>query len=183
MKTSSSQSIFAFKWKYVILPWIFLALSVVLIWVYYSRLPFQVAWHFKSDGSGDGFVIKPLIIFWTLLPQVLLTLGATLITWIFTFMANRYLEAEHVLVDPRRIFMLIGNMVAIPQLIIVFAMLDIFRYNSNQSHLQPSVLIFALIVMVAGGIVLGVLLMQVMQHVYRGGKKVNPKSDTLNPKS
>lgn len=174
MKTTNNKSVFAFRWRYVALPLIFLLISIILVIVYYNRLPFQVAWHFKSDGSADGWVIQPLIVFWVLLPQFVLTIGATVVTRVISILAGRYLMAESALVRPQKIMLIMGNMVAIPQLIILFAMLDIFSYNTNQTHLHPSVLIFALIVMVVGAIVLSAFFVQTMQQVWRG-KIVNPK--------
>jgi uncharacterized membrane protein len=176
MKRTEANAVFTFRWRYVILPLIFLLISVILVAIFYNHLPFQVAYHFKSDGSGDSWVTKPFIIFWALLPQFLLTLGATAVTWIITLMATRYLEPEAALVKPQKILLFIGNMVAIPQLILDFAMLDIFTYNSYQTHLRPSVLIFALIVMVVGGVILSLFFVQTMRQVWRGSKQ------TLNTK-
>jgi len=179
MNRTTDKSVFAFRWRYVGLPLILLLLSIVLVAVFYSRLPFQVAWHFQSDGSADGWVIQPLIVFWVLLPQFVLTLGAIVITWVNSILARRFLDPEAALVNPRKIMLIMGNMVAIPQLIIIFAMLDIFSYNSNYTHLRPSVLVFALIVMVAGGIILGAFFVQTMRQVYRGNRKtLSTKPDT-----
>jgi hypothetical protein len=46
-------------------------------------------------------------------------------------------------------------------------MLDIFSYNSYQIHLIP-LWVFALIVMVLGGIILGVIFLQAIRRI-RGG--------------
>ena len=59
-----------------------------------------------------------------------------------------------------------GNMVALPQIILSFAMLDIFSYNAYQTRIMP-LWIFALIVMVLGGIVLGVFFFSVIRRVWR----------------
>ncbi len=175
IKRTKARAVFAFRWRYVTLPLIFLLLSIILVIVFYNRLPFQVAYHFQSDGSGDRWVIQPLIVFWALLPQFLLTIGAITATWIISIMAGRFLDPESTLAKPQRIMLIMGNMVAIPQLILVFAMLDIFSYNSFQAHLRPSVLVFALVVMVMGGIVLGAFFVQTMRQVWRG-KIINSKS-------
>ena len=172
MKSTTAKSIFAFRWRYVGLPLIFLLISVILVAVFYNRLPFQVAYHFSSDGSPDMWAIPGLFVFWALLPQFLLTLGATAVTWVISLMATRYLDPESALVKPQRIMLIMGNMVAIPQLIIIFAMLDIFIYNSNYTHLRPSVLVFALIVMVLGGIILSAFFIQTMRQVWMGKNKL-----------
>ena len=179
MNKTNNKAVFAFRWRYVALPWIFLLISIAIVAIFYNRLPFQVAWHFKSDGSADGWVIQPMIVFWVLLPQVVLTIGATVITWIISVMAVRYLQAGSALVKPQKIMLIMGNMVAIPKLIILFAMLDIFSYNLNQTHLRPSVLVFALIVMVLGGIILSAFFVQTMMQVWKG--KIIPNDKLQNP--
>lgn len=165
MKQTNKGTALAFHWSYIILPLIFLLLSVILVAVFYARLPFQVAYHFQSDGSPDRWLIQPLVIIWALVPQLLLTLGGAVVTWVFSGLVTRFLEPESASVKPQRIMFIMGNMVAIPQLIFDFAMLDIFSYNSYQTHLRPSVLVFALIVMVVGGIILGVFFVQTMRRV------------------
>ena len=172
MKSINARSVFAFRWRYVALPLVFLLLSVVLAAIFYNRLPFPVAYHFNSDGSADMWAIPGLFIFWALLPQFLLTLGAIVVTWVISLLTRRFLDPEAALVKPQKIMLITGNMVAIPQLIIIFAMMDIFSYNSNYTHLRPSVLVFALIVMLAGGIILGAFFVQTMKQVWRGNKKV-----------
>jgi uncharacterized membrane protein len=154
------------------LPLIFLLISIILVAFFYARLPFQVAYHFQSDGLPDRWFIQPLVVLWALLPQFLLTLSAAIVTWVITRLAARFLEPESAVVNPQRIMLLTGNMVAIPQLVLDFAMLDIFSYNSYQTHLRPSVLVFALIVMLVGGIILGIFFVQVMRQVWRTNKGV-----------
>jgi hypothetical protein len=55
-------------------------------------------------------------------------------------------------------------MVALPQIILGFAMLDIFSYNSYQIHLMP-LWIFALIVMGLGGMALGIFFILAIRGV------------------
>jgi hypothetical protein len=63
-----------------------------------------------------------------------------------------------------------GNLLALPQLIVFFAMLDIFSYNSYQIHLMP-MWIFLLIVLGLATIALVVFLAFIvsrkMQHPRR----------------
>ena len=53
------------------------------------------------------------------------------------------------------ILSLMGNIPAVPQAVIFFTMLDIFSYNSYAIHLLP-LWLNALIIMIAGGIIMGV---------------------------
>jgi hypothetical protein len=58
---------------------------------------------------------------------------------------------------------LMGNMVALPQLVLAFAMLSIFSYNSYGLYLMP-LWLFAVIVMGLGGLVLGALFFLAIQQ-------------------
>jgi hypothetical protein len=59
-----------------------------------------------------------------------------------------------------------GNMIGLPQLIICFAMLDIFSYNAYGIHIMP-VWIFALLVIGLGLIPLGMFFIQAIRRVVR----------------
>ena len=171
MQTNSDKSVFAFRWRYVVLPLAMLLLSAVLVGGFYTRLSAEVGYHFKSDGSPDMWLAPGLLAFWALLPQFLLTLGAVAVSWVISMLATRFLEAESAVVSPQRIMLLTGNMVALPQIIILYYLLDVFSYNSSGAHLGLPVLAFALIVMVAGGAVLGVFFVRMMKQVWLSNKK------------
>jgi hypothetical protein len=56
-----------------------------------------------------------------------------------------------------------GNMIAMPQIILFFAMLDILSYNSYQIHLLP-LSVFALIIMGLGSIMLAMFFVQAIRR-------------------
>jgi len=101
-----------------------------------------------------------------LLPQLFLTLLAGAVTWGISSISARFMQPESTAVRPERIIVLMGNMIGLPQLILFFAMLDIFSYNSYQIHLLP-LWVFTLIVMVAGGIVIGIFFFQAVRQARR----------------
>ena len=72
---------------------------------------------------------------------------------------------ESVAIKPQLTLFIIGNMVALLQAIICFAMLDIFSYNAYQIHLMP-LFVFVLIVMVGGGFVLGTFFIWAIVRVW-----------------
>ena len=78
-------------------------------------------------------------------------------------MSRRSWQAENTQI--RKVLSIMGNMVALPQIILTFAMLDIFFYNAYRIHLIP-LWIFALIVMVLGSIFLGVFFIQAIKQSY-----------------
>ena len=156
-----------FRWTYIMVPAVLLLLSLILTTVFYRLLPTEVAYHFQN-GTPDRWISRTAIIAWLVIPQVFCTLFAFTIvrTAIFT---TRYWSAEG---TPLKKFLpVMGNMVILPQVILIFAMLDIFLYNAYQIKLMP-LWVFALIVMVLGGLVLGILLIQ----TYRQFRRLHSKS-------
>ncbi len=119
-----------FHWSYIILPMAILFLSIVLSAYFYHLLPTEVAYHFKLDGSPDKWLSREMIIAWTLMPQILLTLVAGALTWGITKLGILLGQVESAWVKPEKILSLMGNMIVLPQIILCFAMLDIFSYNS-----------------------------------------------------
>ncbi len=156
----------AFHWSYIILPVVILLLSIILTAFFYHLLPADVAYHFKSDGSPDRWLSRGAIIPWTLLPQLFLTLLTGAITWGIAKLGALSTQPESTGIKLEGILSLIGNMVALPQIILSFAMLDIFSYNSYQIHLLP-LWVFALIVMGLGGIILSIFFIRFMSQAWR----------------
>jgi len=135
-KETTTQTL-PFRWNYIILPLVFVSLSIILSAYFYHLLPTEVAYHFKLDGTPDKLLSREVTIIWVLTPQLLLTLLAGGIIWGLTKLGNLFRQTEDTWIKPERIVSLMGNMVALPQLIVFFAMLNIFSYNSYQIHLIP----------------------------------------------
>ncbi len=156
----------AFHWSYIMLPVVILLLSIILAIYFYRLLPAEVAYRFKPDGSPYSWLSRGAIILWMLLLQLIFTLMAGAITWGITKLGALFKQTESSWVKPGSILSLMGNMIALPQIIICFAMLDIFSYNSYQIHILPP-WVFALIVMGLGGIILGIFFIRVMRQAWR----------------
>ncbi|MBI4267189.1 MAG: DUF1648 domain-containing protein [Chloroflexi bacterium] len=151
----------AFRWSYVILPVIILSLSVVLAAFFYRLLPPESAFHFESDGSPDKWTSPVAIVLWMLLPQFIFAgLAGGIVVGVTRF-SMRFKLTERPQIKVEKILMLMGNMVAMPQVILSFAMLDIFLYNAYQIHIMP-LWAFVLIVMLIGAMVLGRFFIQAM---------------------
>ncbi|MBI4187811.1 MAG: DUF1648 domain-containing protein [Chloroflexi bacterium] len=130
-------------------------LAMIVTAYFFPRLPNEVAYQFKSDGSPDGWLSRSAFVLWMLLPQLLLTLLSAAITWGITRLAALFRQAESTRINPEKILLVMGNMVVLPQIVLGFAMLDIFSYNSYHVRLLP-LWVFALIIMGVGGIILGI---------------------------
>jgi hypothetical protein len=134
---------------------------VVLSAYFYHLMPAEVAVHF-DNGLPDGWLSRPMTLLLTLLPQFLLALVALTLALVTTRFVNRFWSSEGTRANPRTIVALMGNMVALPQIVFGFAMADIFVYNAYQIHLPP-LWIFALIFMVVGGIAIGVVFVRAIK--------------------
>jgi len=165
IKQTTTGTTLAFRWGYILLPVIILLLSVILTAYFYQRLPAEVAYHFQSDGSPDRWLGRGMIILWVLLPQLFLTLLAGAITWGITRLSTLFRQPDSTWIKAESILVVMGNMVALPQVILCFAMLDIFSYNSYQIHLLP-LWAFAVIIMGLGGIILGVFFIRAMLRAW-----------------
>jgi len=142
------------------LPLIFLLLSVGLAAYFYPRLPDEIAYHFQ-DGLPDRWLSRGAIITWLLVPQFLLAgLSAAVVLGV-TRVGNRFQPTANK--RSETMLLLMGNMVALPQLVLAFAMLAIFSYNSYGVYLMP-LWIFAIIVMGLGGIILGAVFFLAIQQ-------------------
>ena len=102
--------------------------------------------------------------------QVLFFLAAAGITRSIAEVYNRYTDPDGGAVRPGTVLILMGNMVALPQAIVFFALVDIFSYNSYQTHFLP-LWLNAVIVLVAGGIILGIFFVRAGLRVWRANKE------------
>jgi len=154
-----------FHWSYIILPLAILSLSLILTAYFYHQLSTEVAYHFKFDGSPDRWLSREMVTLWLLVPQLLLALGAGAIVWGITKLGVLSRQSGSAGVKPETMLSLMGNLVALPQIILCFAMLDIFSYNSYQMHIMP-LWVFALIIMGLGGIILGIFFVLAIRRAW-----------------
>ncbi len=158
-----------FRWSYIILPLAILALSIILTGYFYHRLPTEVAYHFKLDGSPDRWLSREMITVCLLVPQLVLTLMAGAVTWGITKLGILSRQEESTWIKPEGMLSLMGNMIGLPQIILCFAMLDIFSYNSYQTHIMP-LWVFVLIIMGLGGIILGIFFILAIRRAWRASR-------------
>lgn len=126
-----------FRWSYIILPVAIFLLSIILAAYFYHLLPAKVAYHFKLDGTPDRWLSREMTMVWVLTPQLFLILLAGAIIWGITKLGILLRQTESTWIRPEGILSFMGNIIALPQLIVGFAMLDIFSYNSYQRHIMP----------------------------------------------
>lgn len=163
-KVMPAASALTFRWSYIILPLAILLLTIALAAYFYHLLPLQVGYHFKADGSADRWLGRGTLLLAMLLPQFFFILLAGGIAFAVTKLGAILRSGQPISSKMGGIISLMSNMVALPQIILGFAMLDIFSYNAYQIHLL-SLWAFALIVMLVGGIVLGVFFIRAIQQM------------------
>ena len=151
-----------FRWKYILLPLAILLLIVVLTAIFYPQLTDDVAYRFNLNGSPESWLSRQAILILALLPQFIFFIIAIAITWGIT-RAGRSIGQIASALKPERLLMLMGNIVALPQIIFGFVMLDIFIYNVYENHFMP-LWLFALIIMIIGGIILAIFFIQAFKR-------------------
>jgi uncharacterized membrane protein len=159
-KTVSEKNI-SFHWKYIVLPVAILLLSIILAAFFYGLLPPEVAYHFEDD-SPDRWMNRGALIAWLVIPQFILVFIGVAISGGTTILSAKFQSTENT--QLRKVLSIMGNMVALPQIILTFAMLNIFLYNAYGIHLMP-LWVFALIVIVLGSIVLGIFFIQALRQL------------------
>ena len=152
----------AFRWTYIVLPLLFLLLSIILAAFFFHLLPIKVAYHFQ-DGMPDRWLGRSAFIAWLVIPQFFFTLLSFIVVRL-VLLGARYMPVEGT--PLHRLLPVMGNMVALPQIILFFAMLDFFLYNAYQIRLI-SLWVITIIVMVLGGTILGVFFFHAIRQFRR----------------
>jgi uncharacterized membrane protein len=174
-KTATTQNL-AFHWKYIVLPVSILLLALVLAAYFYHLLPSEVAYRFNLDGSPKGWLSREMTMLLVLGPQLLLVMAAGAITWGMAKLGQQTSQTMSGLIKPERAISLMGNIIALPQIVLGFVMADIFSYNVYEIHLMP-IWLFALIVMVLGGVIMAIFFIKAIRQAQAlaGGSTNNSK--------
>ena len=170
----AAQKNVTFKWTYVILPAAVLFIAVILAAIFYGRLPAETAYRF-SGGVPVNWISRGGVLAWALGLQLVFVFLSLAVTLLVTGAAGRMHLPETPL--NRRLFAIIGNLVALPQIIIAYAMLDIFLYNIYGKTMAP-LWAFALVVMLAGGVVLAALFIRAFAQTRRLKSEIISGSET-----
>ena len=158
----NTASSLTFHWKYMLLPAVILLLSIVLVAIFYPQLTDEVAYRFNLDGSPRSWLSREMITLFMLIPQLLLVLIASAIAWGISKLSRSSGQPVSAL-KPEKLILIMGNMVALPQIVLAFVMLDIFSYNVSSSHLMP-IWLFALIIMAIGGVIIAISFIQAIKR-------------------
>ncbi len=156
------------RWSYFFLPLLILVVSVILMVYFYGKLPAHVAWQLNSINSPT--IGRTQIALWAVVPQILLALLAFLIAYGATRIGDLFKEASESGIQLDSILLVMSNVVIIPQLILTFAMLRIFSYNSFQTNID-FVWWISLAVIIVGIILLSVFFIRAFVKMSSPPKK------------
>ncbi|RJQ39245.1 MAG: DUF1648 domain-containing protein [Dehalococcoidia bacterium] len=149
-----------FRFAYVIMPVLIFILSIAITAFFYPRLPADLAYSFS--GAADSYLSRGAGLFLMLGLQLLFALPLVGITLVIN-----HLNRDNRSVTLDRTLFIMGNIAAFPQLIVCFALADIFSYNLYDSHLAP-LWLFAVIILASGTVFLGILFRGALKQ--RAGK-------------
>jgi len=155
--------------SYIIGPLVVLFLALVLSAYFYHLLPADLATHFGLDGTPDGWLSREMTMVWMLLPQLVFVLVAWGVAWGVTRLSRRFGQMKGTGVRTEGVVLFMGNIIALPQLLLCFAMVDIFSYNLYQRHIMP-MWIFPLVVLGLVTIAVGTFLFYIFSKI-RGGQR------------
>jgi uncharacterized membrane protein len=137
-----------FRWKYILLPVIFFAISVILAMYFIGKLPFQIAYHFDFNGAPDGWIIREYAIAIGLAIQLVLLLISFFI--VMGVRRNSLFSSQSPAnIKPDTLVTLTVNLPAFLQLVILFEMGDIFSYNAFYKHIFPQWLFLIIVLVLA----------------------------------
>ncbi|MFH0913694.1 MAG: DUF1648 domain-containing protein [Chloroflexota bacterium] len=160
------------RWRYIILPVVITLASLAVTLYFYGRFPGEAAYHFGRDGKPDAWLSREQVLLWAVVPQFLLTLLSAGFVWGVAKL-NILPQANAAGIKPEGMFTFMGNLVALPQLILLFAMLDIFSYNVFQTHLPLQMTLLATAGLATVG--LAAFLILVVARVMRQARASKPK--------
>jgi uncharacterized membrane protein len=143
----------------VALPLALFLLCAVLVIVFYSSLPPEVAYRFSSTGVAKGWLGREAFVVVMLVAQMVLLIAAWVIGVAVTGIGQKMLQSSKFPASPGRLVWLMANMVSLPQIIAAFIMVDAIIYARSQQHIMTPWL-FALLAIALGSIVLIILFMQ-----------------------
>ncbi len=145
LKESQQSTRSLFRWSYILLPLVFLVVSIITAAYYYGKLPaYNIPYRFDISGAPDAWAINPLpVVAIDIGIQVILVLVSVLI--VLGSQRTKISAINETTINPGTIIAVMGNMPAILQFIAFFYTLDIFKYATSQTHLLPMWLFLVII--------------------------------------
>ncbi len=139
-----------FRWIYIMVPLIFLFVTIVFTAYYYGKIPsFDVPYRFDINGVPTEWAINAL-------PVAAAAIGIqvvlVLVSFSIVFSTRRIgmaITADDKGIKPSTIIAVMGNLPAFLQLVSFFYTLDVYNFAAYQKHLFPMWLFLVVILVLA----------------------------------
>lgn len=154
---------FPFRTSYIVLPLVILLVSIIVTAFFYGQLPDPVNFT-MGETNTERWLSRASVTFIMVVPQLLLTLMGTGTALAVNAILRRWPPDAHI--NAPRLIGVMGNMPALPQTVLCFAMLDVFSYNSYRIILLPLWAI-GLVTGVVGTVILGFFLKSAIANFKR----------------
>ena len=144
-----------FRWRYAALPLLTMAVSIVIAAALGPKLPADTAYNFGGGIDPTGYFSRGAVLSITLGLQVAIALPVIFVSAITVRLRGGQADdADSRKLD--RVLLLVTNLVALLQLLLLFALAEILSYNIYGAHLMPG-WVFGAAVLVAGAVFLALL--------------------------
>lgn len=168
-----SENLIRFRWAYIALPIALFIVTIILAVCFYPFMSSEVAYHFSGD-TPDKYLTRVGFVAWMIIPQFVFAIIGIAIVRLVSMTSHSFTSENSPLQD---ILPIMGNMLALPQIVIIFAMVSFFVYDVYEIRLI-SLWIFIVIVLVIGVIILALLFMRAIHRARRRQAKI--KQENLN---
>lgn len=148
VKAGQPSTRFPFRWSYILAQLILLGIAVIVAVLYYAKLPFQVPYHFDTNGAPDAWVLPQFALAIGIGVQVILVVISFFIIQTTRSMATLVTAGESS-IKPSTIIAITGNIPAFLQFVFLFLMLNIFNYAAYQKYLLPMWVFLVIIIVLA----------------------------------
>lgn len=156
------------RWNFFAIPLIILILSVIITIAYYGKLPDPV--YLRPDTDSTASITRFMAVLWAIVPQLLMALIAMIIAYGAGKITALFAQTPDAGAKQLEGVMLVmSNMVIIPQLVLLVAMINIFSYNAFKTHMS-FVWWFSLTVVFTGIIVLTIFFVRALQKMAKANK-------------
>jgi hypothetical protein len=146
------------RWTYIGLPLVFFVLTLITAGIFYAKLPQDIAYHFQGS-TPDRWITRGAFICWMVIPHVFFILLSIFLTRMLMLGGKYVAEGE----SPLPVLLpLMGNMIALPQIVMFTAFLQLIFYNGYDAGIAP-LWLPAVIILILGAIVLGFVFAHLMR--------------------
>lgn len=147
---------------------IFFALSIIMAAAFFAVLPADVAYHFAGD-TPDRWVNRGVFLAWMIVPNILFSLLSMSLIRLVMVWAKYAPPGETPL---KELLPLMGNLLALPQLVLFAAMLQLVLYNVYNTSVIP-LWILAVVILLIGAVALVYMFMRINRQYCKKKDKTN----------